>query len=493
MNKEISPKLVALSFGILVLVFAVGFYILAWTEPTQAPPGGNVATPLNISDIGQTKAGWLATLKSFFVGSEPTDAEKATTGVLRTTGGAILNTGGANIGLIVQQGKVGIGTAELTQLLHLFKLNDDAAVRFQVGQTSGSSVTFNYTGAQQTWVVPAGVTSITVDVRGAGGVSIGGGNNSGGSGGCVQTTISVTPGETLYIYVGGGQGAVPIGGFNGGGNGGDCPGGFKCAGSVGYGGSGASDIRKGGTALSNRVVVAAGGGGTGGGPGGAGGGGGGLIGENGSRGIGFVCGGGMGGGGTQSSGGALNGGLGIGGRGYDGCGASDDYPNGSGGGGGGGGYYGGGGGDGGAEGAVGSGGGGGSSYAVGTDITYTPSCRSGNGQIIITYSTIADVNWVLGVDQSDAGKFKISGSSGLGTKDYLKIDYVTGKTTIPGGIDPPYVSFSGETHESIREYAKNAEKKEETMLFWSAENHRLEIYVINEDKFYTIIGEPIAD
>lgn len=59
MKKIVLPKITALAFGILVLVFAIGFYILAWQEPTQAPPGGNVPTPLNISATPQTKEGDL--------------------------------------------------------------------------------------------------------------------------------------------------------------------------------------------------------------------------------------------------------------------------------------------------------------------------------------------------------------------------------------------------------------------------------------------------
>jgi len=88
MPKQISSKITALTFGVLVVLFAVAFYVVAWQEPTQAPPGGNVAAPLNISNIGQSKAG-----------------------------GLILNTGGAPNGLIIQSGNVGIGTASPTQKL----------------------------------------------------------------------------------------------------------------------------------------------------------------------------------------------------------------------------------------------------------------------------------------------------------------------------------------------------------------------------------------
>jgi hypothetical protein len=72
-------------FSFLLVVIFVSFFILtiglAWTEPTAAPPGGNVSAPLNVGPTGQVKSG-----------------------------GLMLNTGGAPIGLIVAQGKVGIGT-----------------------------------------------------------------------------------------------------------------------------------------------------------------------------------------------------------------------------------------------------------------------------------------------------------------------------------------------------------------------------------------------
>jgi len=66
-----------------------------------------------------------------------------------------------------------------------------------------------------------------------------------------------------------------------------------------------------------------------------------------------------------------------------------------------------------------------------------------------------------------------------------------GKVSIPGGIDPPYISYSKESHSSIREYAQDVEDHEEVMQFWNGDAHRMEIYVISEDAFYTITGELI--
>jgi len=230
-------------------------------------------------------------------------------------------------------------------------------------QTSGAapppaqgSQTFLFTGRVQTFVVPAGVTLVTVEAWGAEGGDGFHGEQcyaAGAPGAHVSgAMLSVTPGETLSIYVGGQGGDSPgealgAGGYNGGGQGGLGAG----------GGGGASDVRQGGSGLTDRVVVAGAGGGGGygtcnyvGGIGGAGG----PDGGNGTHGQGEPAGGG-GEGGTQTSGGAggagasdgADGGLGLGG-------AGSDF-----GGGGGGGFYGGGGG--GASASNAGGGGGGSS------------------------------------------------------------------------------------------------------------------------------------
>ncbi len=250
------------------------------------------------------------------------------------------------------------------KLFSKFKLLALGAFAFTQGT---AQVTFNYTGGVQTYTVPAGAFTVTVDAYGAqGGFGYAVPGVGAGQGGRVQATLAVTPGEVLNIYVGGqgGAGGTTVGGtagYNGGGTGGGWSGGRS-----GGGGGGASDIRQGGTALSNRVIIASGGGGTGVNysSGNRGGDGGGLTGANGLTGT------YLGAGATQSAGGAPNGALGQGGN----------APAGQTGGGGGGGYYGGGA-------SAWEGGGGGSSYTatVGvTSVVHTAGARLGNGQITIT-------------------------------------------------------------------------------------------------------------
>lgn len=81
MKNENIYKIAPIFISVFVFCFAIAFYALGWTEPTVAPPGGTVNVPINVGNIGQSKAG-----------------------------GLILNTGGAANGLIVQSGFVGIGT-----------------------------------------------------------------------------------------------------------------------------------------------------------------------------------------------------------------------------------------------------------------------------------------------------------------------------------------------------------------------------------------------
>ncbi len=275
------------------------------------------------------------------------------------------------------------------------------------GSAYGQMVTtFDYTGGMQTYVVPAGVTNLDVEVIAAQGgnavgttVGWGGGpmDLDGGMGGNVTCTISVTGGETLNIFVGG-IGDMTTGGYNGGGNPAACSGTEVIA----AGGGGASDIRQGGSTVADRIVVAGGGGGAAGSAdpsyaspdfSGAGGG---LTGANATVGSSGLCtpgggggpaSGGIGGNNACWCGGALVANSGILGFGGDGIcapsGLSTCSCSGTGcttGGGGGGGYYGGG------AGICFAGGGGGSSYtnATATSVVHTQGFQLGDGQIIIT-------------------------------------------------------------------------------------------------------------
>jgi hypothetical protein len=262
---------------------------------------------------------------------------------------------------------------------------------YVVGGAINTTGTASYTLGKSTFVVPAGISSITVKGWGGGGGGGGGGGSGGGGGGgsgagggYEAATLAVTPGETLNTVVGGGAGGGGAAAVFGGGAGGG-------------GGGGESGIQRGTTSL---IIAGAGAGGGGGGGltigyiGGAGAPGGGTTGATGSASKAQANGGT---GGTQTAGGSggtggfctgQNGGYLDGGNGADGlstgtcttgtggapagtgflsgggAGGGVITNNRSGGGGGGSGYFGGGGGSSAGNSSGGGGGGGGSSYAV---------------------------------------------------------------------------------------------------------------------------------
>jgi len=248
-------------------------------------------------------------------------------------------------------------------------------------------VTFAYSGAPESWTVPAGVINISFQVYGAQGGSIPG-YGAGGNGGATTATLAVTPGQVLQINIGG-QGVSPSlatlpngGGFNGGGS---TP---YCGSASGRGGGGASDVRwddpsvSGVFTLDERLLVAGGGGGA------AfernGGAGGGINGTDGADGIG----GEGGGGGSQTAGGAGGQGSATGCYAINGDNGSfgGGGTGGSAGGGGGGGYYGGGGGGSPSNGGRPGAGGGGSGFGPAGAIFET-GVRAGNGLVILSYSS----------------------------------------------------------------------------------------------------------
>ncbi len=248
------------------------------------------------------------------------------------------------------------------------------------------STTFSYTGSgPQYYTVPAGVTSVNIDARGASGGNSNYGYGNGGKGGRVQCNLTVTPGQVLNIYVGGtgtsgngGYGTNFAGGYNGGGMAGYAY--------YGCGGGGMSDVRTAGVAFPSNAVVVAGGGG---GSGGAyssnssnGGDGGGLTGKGGQWNNGTSCACYSPTGGTQSSPGSN--GTCWGGTATQPTGGTGYYYAG----GGGGGWYGGGGG------YYYAGGAGGSSYPAANGgnisaLSHTQGYNSGNGSVVICPGPIA--------------------------------------------------------------------------------------------------------
>jgi hypothetical protein len=267
------------------------------------------------------------------------------------------------------------------------------------------------------FVVPAGVSTIQVRAVGA---AAGATNGALGNGGSVLTNLPVTAGETLKLYIGSQPqniNGVNIVGFNGGGT--------SAYGITGFGG-GATDIRRGGTALANRVVVAGGGGGRSGGYwGGAGGG---LIGQadNGSQ----VSGGTQTGPGPKIGGtNQINGVLGIGASATNASGA------------GGGGYW------GGNSNAGTYAGGGGSSYTdpSALNTVHTQGGNTGDGFITITYPAQSlvptSVKAIPGQAQNTIGwaRTPIAGATGYKVYGGTSINPTTLLATVNGVDTLAYV------------------------------------------------------
>jgi hypothetical protein len=266
--------------------------------------------------------------------------------------------------------KVGIFLSTLTTFL------------FFNSQSLAATNTFDFTGSNQSFTVPAGVTSITMEGFGAAGGDNEAGDASGGNGGYLKSTITVTPGDLLTIVVGKG-GGINDEPFGDGGQGGEGDDGPFAAGS----GGGVTYVKN--SSNETLFVIGAGGGAGGAGllvKGADGGDGGGLIGGDGIIAFGGAI---PGEGGTQKNGGDGGGAPGASLAGGDGTDIVFGFDEG-GGGGGGAGYFGGGGGDAGIYGDPGSGGGGGSSFVIdgSTDTTNTQGHASatGNGSITFTYT-----------------------------------------------------------------------------------------------------------
>ena len=220
--------------------------ILLFTGPTYTTPALSTSTSYWVSNAGSPRkeikvyvftgaTNVLATPASICTGSSSILSGDVSGGQINwyTT-----PTGGTSIGTTFNGSTLTVSPGTTTTY-------------YAEGQSTQSLTTFNYTGGVQTWTVPPGVTSVEIDAYGAdGGNSYTANPGVGGNGGRVQASLNVIPGQILNIYVGQ-RGQTIYDGpatFNGGGRG-------------SASGGGATDIRIGGTSLTDRVLVAGGGGG----------------------------------------------------------------------------------------------------------------------------------------------------------------------------------------------------------------------------------------
>lgn len=222
-------KRLALQLSIISAVFvaAAGLQTLAFTEPSSAPPTGNVNAPLNTGTAAQEKLGplWINTSAS----------PGLPTGLLVADGNAVVGTADSSVRTNTPRGYVSAKGFCIDGANCVTSLGGAPDVQ-----------TFNYTGGSQTWTKPSSGKSTLVQCWGGGGA--GSAAAGGGGGGYTEkmfstsdlpSTVSITIGKGganldggysvekggnssfgtyLYAYGGGAGGSFP--GYGGGGGGG---------------------------------------------------------------------------------------------------------------------------------------------------------------------------------------------------------------------------------------------------------------------------------
>jgi hypothetical protein len=115
----------SLALFLAVLIFALGAVLatIAWTEPTSAPPGGNIPAPINVGSQAQTKQGPLTTVGAL---TSNTALYSPIFYDLDNTSWYV-NPSGTS----VFSGNVGIGTTSPTAKLHI-RTTDTTTVPFRV-------------------------------------------------------------------------------------------------------------------------------------------------------------------------------------------------------------------------------------------------------------------------------------------------------------------------------------------------------------------------
>ncbi len=288
------------------------------------------------------------------------------------------------------------------------------------GCGSNGSITFNYTGSLQTYTVPVGVTSISIDASGAQGGSVTTScTATGGLGARMVGDFVVTPGEVLSVLVG--QQGLTNGSDAGGGGGSfvvrtgnvclmAAGGGGGASNNIGQCGTNlngiAASITTSGTASANGATAGGTNGNGGGATNGSGGGGGGFLtngipgtGNANSNGKSYLNGGAGGLGNNNDAGGYggggagwFTGGNGGGGGGYSGGATNSSQPF--------------------------SGGGGGGSYNAGTNQVNTAGFQTGNGRVVISYYVPNPVTTTMTSGLASGGTFPI----GITTVTYSSTD-----------------------------------------------------------------------
>lgn len=201
------------TFKILLaaIVLSLGIsYVYAWTAPTLAPPGGNVEAPINSGLTPQTKKGrftsnsWISA--ALWISTPYLAANTVAVNNNITAKGNLTATN-VYTDSVTATGQVKVGSIKFA--------NNTVQTTAQITPLHGSK-SFKVPGSY-TWIVPAGITTVSINMSGGGdGGSSSGTTDGGGNITAVPSVSGTSGGDSYFGSLITGAGLVAPGGVIGG-------------------------------------------------------------------------------------------------------------------------------------------------------------------------------------------------------------------------------------------------------------------------------------
>jgi len=137
----------SLALFLAVLIFALGAVLatIAWTEPTSAPPAGNIPAPINVGSQAQTKQGPLTTVGALTSNTalySPIFYDLDNTSWYINPSGTSVFSGNVGIGTTSPGGKLDIqtSTGSVAIKINTFTLRPISATELGVYDSGGNLV-----------------------------------------------------------------------------------------------------------------------------------------------------------------------------------------------------------------------------------------------------------------------------------------------------------------------------------------------------------------